>query len=699
LNDGTVTRSFTHDAAGNITLDDRGSDPDLGFVHDEVGRYAKLTDGGVDAYEYLYSGFGERVVKQPAGGVDPQHFHYDPAGRMLAETDGLGAAVRAYVYLDGVPVALLEPGAAAGTGDEADLDNGDAGATATGSWTTATAGQGFESSDYLLFTPTAPPGPGSGTTMDNGSGDFSSTGIWATASGSGQEGADHLSRDPTGPLPGDIIDDDADGDFSVTGNWDLRTVGGGFYGSGYRLRRRYGFIAGEESQGTIVDDGMTGYSQTVGWGGVGNQPTAYGTVHQTASGSSAVLAIDPADIIDDDDPTSRGTVIDNNPWGNPADVIDNRDAGFALPDGEWRRWNWSTERWADDGLVALADTVVSARAEWTPTIGASASYRVYAWWHTHSSHANAAPYTIHHAGGSSTVSVNQRINGKRWNLLGTYTMDPGQNHRVELTNLNAGGTVVADAVAVLPPGVDAPAPAATWDLEVATAGNYRLYARWVSWTNRATNASYEITHAGGTTTVVWDQTGSGGAWNALGLYTLTPGQGHKITLSGHGNGGLSADAVLILSDDVGPSPTATFNPAVTTAGTYDLYGYWWADTDRATDTPYTIASMTGPQTFLANQQLNHDQWVLLGRTTLAAGSNTLTVTDRADGVVVADAVKLTAATDVAATAAWAFTPGQSGNHTIYAKWVEGPANATNSGLQTPHPRKRISKEFVRSVPD
>jgi len=107
------------------------------------------------------------------------------------------------------------------------------------------------------------------------------------------------------------------------------------------------------------------------------------------------------------------------------------------------------------------------------------------------------PYTIHHSGGSTTVTANQRINGGLWKLLGSFTMAPGLNHRVELTNLNAGGAVVADAVVVLPPGVEPGLPVTTWDLEVVTAGTYDVYGYWWADTDRATDTPYTIDAAAG----------------------------------------------------------------------------------------------------------------------------------------------------------------------------------------------------------
>jgi RHS repeat-associated protein len=57
----------------------------------------------------------------------------------------------------------------------------------------------------------------------------------------------------------------------------------------------------------------------------------------------------------------------------------------------------------------------------------------------------AARYSVIHAGGSSQISVDQRQNGGRWKLLGTFNFASGANHRAVLTNA-PDGAVIADAI-------------------------------------------------------------------------------------------------------------------------------------------------------------------------------------------------------------------------------------------------------------
>lgn len=69
---------------------------------------------------------------------------------------------------------------------------------------------------------------------------------------------------------------------------------------------------------------------------------------------------------------------------------------------------------------------------------------VYAWWVAGANRTPQAPYLVTHSSGTTTVVVNQQVNGGQWNLLGTWTMSSGY---VRLSPWTATGyIVVADAI-------------------------------------------------------------------------------------------------------------------------------------------------------------------------------------------------------------------------------------------------------------
>lgn len=88
--------------------------------------------------------------------------------------------------------------------------------------------------------------------------------------------------------------------------------------------------------------------------------------------------------------------------------------------------------------------------------------------------------------------------------------------------------------------------------------------------------------------------------------------------------------------------SATFTPDLDTTGTYDVYMWWPADTNRASNVPVDIAHAGGTATVTVNQQINGQQWNLIGSGySMNAGTgHSVTVrTDSANGYVMADAVK------------------------------------------------------------
>jgi RHS repeat-associated protein len=104
-----------------------------------------------------------------------------------------------------------------------------------------------------------------------------------------------------------------------------------------------------------------------------------------------------------------------------------------------REWSSSFSYRASGGAGANTFT-------WTPGLSSAGRYRVYARWTQHADRASNAPFTVHHAGGATTVRVDQRQSGGIWVPLGGFELAPGQNHRVALSDAAAGSYVVADAV-------------------------------------------------------------------------------------------------------------------------------------------------------------------------------------------------------------------------------------------------------------
>jgi hypothetical protein len=86
---------------------------------------------------------------------------------------------------------------------------------------------------------------------------------------------------------------------------------------------------------------------------------------------------------------------------------------------------------------------------------------------------------------------------------------------------------------------------------------------------------------------------------------------------------------------------AAWRPTITTAGNYEIFAWWVADPNRATDAPYTIYYSGGSATVDVNQRTNGTKWNSLGTYPFDAGTNGyVELSNNADGYVTADAIML-----------------------------------------------------------
>jgi hypothetical protein len=139
------------------------------------------------------------------------------------------------------------------------------------------------------------------------------------------------------------------------------------------------------------------------------------------------------------DSATANTTVDPLPGGDI--IVDDQDAGGTAIGS----WNVSSDAASYAGQ-SLWSKKANARFEWHFTIPTTGTYDVYAWWVDRAQITSNAPYTIHHAGGSNVVTVDQSnaaLEGQ-WNLLGSYSFNTGTSHFVEIDTTN--GQVSADAV-------------------------------------------------------------------------------------------------------------------------------------------------------------------------------------------------------------------------------------------------------------
>ena len=89
----------------------------------------------------------------------------------------------------------------------------------------------------------------------------------------------------------------------------------------------------------------------------------------------------------------------------------------------------------------------NATYTWTPDILQAGSYALYMWWSSGIANCKSCPVDITCNGELiDTLYIDQRQDGGRWNLLGTYNLEAGNGCSVTITSEGPGLNTCADAV-------------------------------------------------------------------------------------------------------------------------------------------------------------------------------------------------------------------------------------------------------------
>jgi lysophospholipase L1-like esterase len=113
---------------------------------------------------------------------------------------------------------------------------------------------------------------------------------------------------------------------------------------------------------------------------------------------------------------------------------------------------------------------------------------------------------------------------------------------------------------------------ATFTPTIPVAGTYEVFARWTSFSNRATNARYDVVHAAGTTTAPpMNQQLNSNVWMSLGSYPFSAGTTGSVVLRNDAaNGYVVADAVRFVT--VGSSNISVLATTPTTTEAANTVG-------------------------------------------------------------------------------------------------------------------------------
>ncbi|MDR6227190.1 golvesin C-terminal-like domain-containing protein [Desmospora profundinema] len=126
------------------------------------------------------------------------------------------------------------------------------------------------------------------------------------------------------------------------------------------------------------------------------------------------------------------------------EIVDNEDSDKVSWVGSWP-YSSNVSGYYGSNYQPNAKGNGSDTFTWKPFLTESGTYEVDVHYASAFDRASNAPYTVHHADGSTTKRVDQRTGGGEWQPIGKWKFDAGNTHRVVLSD-DADGYVIADAI-------------------------------------------------------------------------------------------------------------------------------------------------------------------------------------------------------------------------------------------------------------
>jgi GH25 family lysozyme M1 (1,4-beta-N-acetylmuramidase) len=143
------------------------------------------------------------------------------------------------------------------------------------------------------------------------------------------------------------------------------------------------------------------------------------------------------------DLASKWLATSNGGGGGTSIIVDNANAGFSASTA-WSTGSSSTDKYGADYRYHQTQAV-SDPATFSASL-TSGSHAVSTWYPQGANRSQTAGYIISTSSGTSTVTVNQQINGGQWFPLGTFNMNSGANTVKISCWTTTGYVVMADAV-------------------------------------------------------------------------------------------------------------------------------------------------------------------------------------------------------------------------------------------------------------
>jgi hypothetical protein len=351
-------------------------------------------------------------------------------------------------------------------------------------------------------------------------------------------------------------------------------------------------------------------------------------------------------------------------------LIDNGDAGFSTT-GDWRE-SVGDGFW---GTPSVFSDQAGATATWRPYLNRPGFYDIFVRWTWARSRGDAAQYTVNHAGGSQTFTVDQSGGqDTKWVRLGQFRFNTGDDGSVALRSSGDGSTG-ADAVLFRlyvdpnnqPPTADfaaenalGQAPLTTsFDASGSTDDDDMVEECQWDFGDGRMGSGVDINHTYAspgdyvvTLTAIDDGFGIDTHSTVVGV--TSPDWDTTIILDNRSPGFSTSGEWTESSAEreyagsslyaMAGGETATWTPNFPQRGRYMVFAWWTYSGNRARHAPYTITHANGVDTVRVDQRRQTGRWAFLGIYEFHAGTamfGNVTVTREAgDGTTTnADAVK------------------------------------------------------------
>lgn len=267
--------------------------------------------------------------------------------------------------------------------------------------------------------------------------------------------------------------------------------------------------------------------------------------------------------------------------GPPTVRLDNTSPSFTAT-GTWTTGTGDYDLYGTNYRYATGGTAAT-NAGWNLSLPQAGTYEVAMWWTDDSLRTSSAKVQVNHTGGTQVVSVDQRTKGGKWIYLGTWNFNTTGNSIKLDAGTSATGRVIADAI------------------KLSKVPDFQ--------TSMIDNGSTGYIEAG-----TW------GSSTGTGFY------GTNSRYASNGTG----------------SATATWTPSFTGKKLCDVYAWWVASSNRATNAKYTVFHDGGSTVLEMPQNVSGGKWNYLGSFAMTNGTGKVVLSNNAttNAVVSADAVKI-----------------------------------------------------------